>query len=339
MSTHLGFGNMKGGGESGTLESYDVGQKDNDYLRQLLDQAKSRQAMLGSEANKPTGVMDTINPDGSKQSVPFNPRTMPAAGLPTGLNAGQLGVNKGIEAQSAAPGQGAAASQIEDLTRDAKVKTAGAEAGARAGAELPYQLRLAQVHADLSLLNQKAIDEYKRAHPHATASELNRQSAAQTALTTIAENREMLEELDKQGLIGPLAGRAADIESGKIKAEDLFADKNQAKLAADYFASMRLLKSLAAVAHGGARGGGSVGMDHIFGQIISGIGDKSIVSGQLDALQRIMEKYANDPNSTPMGPEDIPGMPPKGPSALDKLRSRSSGIPMMAPVPSHGGRQ
>ncbi len=225
-----------------------------------------------------------------------------------------------------------------------EVDRAGKEAGARAKATLPYDAQLAQVRANVQLQRQQEMEEWKQDHPTATTQERNKASNAIAALGVSQEIRAMVQELDKRGVLGPLAGRAAEIAAGTVKAEDLFPDKATAKLVADYFSSVKLLSSLAAVTHGGARGGGSIQMVKQFEKVLSGTGDRSIIEGQLDALDRLMTHYKEHPRQpaaygvdgtpgiepnmqAPMVPGAAPGGPPAGAPTtaqqkLDLLRKR-----------------
>jgi hypothetical protein len=187
-------------------------------LSDLMLQNAAKQRSLKSAAapverksiNQQTGVNQ------SELVNPYDAIGQPA--LPTERTAEQEGQRTGGIATAAAPGQ----AKAEDILRPGKAKTAGAEAGARAAAEFPWQQKLAQVHADTSLLNSQKLDEWKAAHPKATAAELLQRHGATDARTMVADVRSMADEMEKRGMMGPLMGRGAQLASGTIKAEDLF---------------------------------------------------------------------------------------------------------------------
>lgn len=187
------------------------------------------------------------------------------------------------------------------------VSRAGQSAGAEAAATFPWSQKLAQTRADVSLMNQKEMDDYRNSHPKATADMLTQRNGAVHALSLIDEVKQLESEMDRRGMMGPLAGNAAKFASGKIKTEDLFHNPDDAQLAAEYFSEMGLLQKLAARVHGGARAAASPAMDAIFSKIVSGVGDKSIVNGQLDAVANVMNIYKDNPGAPTN--INIPGAP------------------------------
>lgn len=292
-----------------------------DFLTALQSQGAARRSMLESEAGKPNQVIYRANPDGSKTAIPVNPRTMSPEGITSEVDATQAGKNKGTTML---------AGELSPEVTAAKAGQEGAVTKAREAAQLPFQLKLAQVRADMSLLNQKAMDDYRKAHPAATADQVRKHDNAISALGAIQEARMMMDEMDKRGMLGALAGRASEVAAGKIKTSALFDKPEDAQLAADYFSSIKLLSSLAAVTHGGARGGGSIQMAERFSQILSGVGDKPIVTGQLNALERLMKHYVEHPDQP--GMLDIPSLQDPADQLLDQLRKR---VKPMTPVPGH----
>lgn len=200
----------------------------------------------------------------------------------------------------------------------AEAKGKGMNAGAEAGATFPWQEQLAQVRADRTLANETTLDDYKRAHPKATAGQLDQKAGAGHALTMIDQVRQLENAMDQQGMLGALKGRAADFMSGKLKSEQVFKNPEQAQLASEFFSEMGLLQKLAARVHGGVRAAASPMMAQQFEKIISGIGDRHIVDGQLNAVERVMKVYQDNPDA----PEliDIPGLnmnPTVGPQQID----------------------
>lgn len=271
--------------------------------------AQRQQKMADLKAGAPP-VNKTFMDQGVESSVSVNPWEDQGTVRPTERTGIEEGQRQGAIDQAAAPG--------------AAIK-AGAEAGARSQAEFPWQLKLAKTRADYALLNQKGMEDYKASHPKASQQEVNRASTATTAVGYSQEVRLMLDEMEKRGMLGPLSGRAYDIFQGKVKAEALFQNPDDAKLAANFFSSMKLLSSLAAVAHGGSRGGGSIQMVKQFESILNGIGDKSIITGQLDSLERLMEHYRTNP-AEPYVIENpsLQGGPPTAPQdPLSRAREKA----------------
>src|SRR2546425_430306 len=167
-------------------------------------------------------------------------------------------------------------------------RRAGLEAGARSQAEYPWQMKLAQIRADMNLLTRKNIYDYEQAHPKATAQELNRASAATAARGSINEVRVMLDEADKRHMLGPLASYWTEYATNpNIKSENFFRSKEDAQLASQMRSAFKLLSSMAAVAHGGARGGGSPMMSKFFEGIVNPHGDRVMTEGQLQALDNL----------------------------------------------------
>lgn len=302
------------GGFGPTMTALPTGGGDVDALKQLIAQRATKKAAL--EAQAPRTKVSSYNPvTGANEEQYYTTQNMPTGPVQTGPTPGQAGSNEATKKIAAlTPGVIAAESN-----------EAGSKKAAEEKAALPFQIKLAQTRANTALLNQESLDTYKREHPHATAQELNRVSNAKAALGAIADDRAMLDEMDKRGMLGPLAGRGYDIASGKIKSENLFKNPDDARLAADFFSNMRLTTSLAAVTHGGARGGGSPQMAAIFDRILNGVGDKSLTSGQLDAMERFMQRYATTPGSQLPDTvfDQIPGMNPNDPAnLLQQLRDR-----------------
>jgi hypothetical protein len=288
-------------------------------IETLLAQAEARRkAITGAE--KPV-EQNYINDAGVKVSERVNPYDAMGRVFQQERTGEQEGSRKGAEqlATLQTPGltetQIGTANQLEAGTRAEKVKTVGAETTAREAAQFPFQMRLAQTRADLQFQQKKEWDEWQTSHPKATTQERNKASNAIAALSSIGEIRQMLDEMDKRGLLGPISGRAAEIAAGRIKAEELFPNKEDATLAANYFSSMKLLSSLAAVTHGGARGGGSIQMVKQFEKVLSGTGDRSIIEGQLNAMERLMSHYKEHPEAP--APMEVPGIPKPGPQARD----------------------
>lgn len=207
----------------------------------------------------------------------------------------------------------------------ARVAEDSLKAGETAKAQFPWQMKLAQTRADMQIANQRAFDDYKKAHPGATAEQLNQARNAGSGLAIAGDVRAMLDEMDKRGMIGAIAGRGVELAEGKLKSEQLFRNPDDAKLAADYFSTVSLLQKLAAKVHGGVRAGASPEMAKQFATIISGVGDRSIIEGQLGAVERILKHYADNPENPatleiPGGTTPTAGNPAN--SKLDELRRR-----------------
>lgn len=291
-------------------------------IEELMKQvAAKKQAQLDALPRRE--IQGAIQPDGSKSTLVQDPM--------------QMGATKTEFSPQEQTGQ---AVDKQTALMPGAVKQAGQEAGARAAADFPWQSKLAQVRADNSLANATALDDYKRTHPKATSAQLDQRAGADHAIEMIGEVRQLEAEMNKRGLMGPLRGRGAQFAAGQIKAEDLFSNPDDAKLAAEFFSEIGFLSKLAARVHGGTRAASSPGMAAAFDKLVSGIGDESIVTGQLNSVERIMKIYQDNPGAPPL--VDIPGMSAPGtPTVLDKLNQlRQQGATAPTPmrhVPAHGG--
>ncbi len=279
--------------------------KDPTQVAKLTQLIADRQAQL--KANAPPELRKSVDANGVAQDQyqnkweQLNQPALPTE--PTGAQKGAQGLDQ-WQANEGSP---------ERLASD--VSQAGKKAGAEAAATLPFQAQLAKIHADTSLLSQKEMEDYRQTHPKLSTEEINKHDNATVALGTAQEARTMLDEMDKRGMMGPIASRGAELAGGKIKSEDLFANPDDAKLAAQYFSTMKLLASIAAKAHGGVRAVSSPGTMQYWNSIVSGIGDKPIVQGQLDAVEQIMKKYQADPHSSVEIPAlALPGGTTTGPA-------------------------
>lgn len=291
-------------------------QQDPTPIGDLIRQRTQREAAIkGGTTRVP---IEEMLPTGAKQSRYINPETQDAP-IPTGLGIVEQG---GLEDQA----------KRATLTTlgPALAAQQGREAGASAAAQYPWQQKLAQTHADISLLNQQEMDDYRREHPKATAEQVNRREKAQVALNSIADVRTMLGEMETRGMTGALLGRAAKLATGEIKSESLFANPTDAQLAGEFFSTIGLLTSLTANVHSGMRGAGSPTMLKYFQSLINGIGDVSITTGQLDALERLMQQYKDHPDAPAELP--IPGytagrVDPRTPldPTIQQLLDRSKG--------------
>lgn len=304
----------------GTLSSRNIGTEAAPDIQQLLAQRKAHNDALLAEASVPTEKVTIKNPDGSTTDKFVSKRD--AATYQTGLSAPQEGANKGIEATAAAPGIGAGQAAIERITRPGATARAGAMAGAEAKARLPFELQLAEKRANIALLDKQAFDEWKIAHPHATAQELTRRSSATTALATSSEIRSMIDEMEKRNMLGPLQGRLTDLEASRIKTEDVFKTPEDARLAAQFLSKTKLLTSLLANTHAGQRGAAGKDSMNRFEQIFNGIGDKANTLGQLDAMDELMRHYQEKPGSDQPDPDVLKNTKSPAMLKLEALRNR-----------------
>ncbi len=242
--------------------------------------------------NAQLGAKHTNAPQIAEDAASLERTTGPA-------KAATAGLTKGAELDAA-----------ETPARQAAVATgAGLIAGADAKAKLPYEKELAQTRANVQLLNQKEIDDYKKSHPGIPAEQLNKHANATSAITLIdSEIKPLYDEMAKRNMLGTLAGRAEEIATNKLKTEKLFPNPEDAQLAARFFDSSKLLSSLVAKTHGGARAISSQGTQNYFNQIFNGIGDPAILKGQLGSVYKLMQIYQDKPD-TPEG-FPIPGFDP-----------------------------
>lgn len=188
----------------------------------------------------------------------------------------------------------------------AEARGRGMTAGAEARSRFPFEASLAKTKADQSLLDKKAFEDYKLTHPQATATERDRANKATVANGMIeSQIMPMLEEMDKRGMLGPMAGRLDELFTNKAKTSELFKNPQDAQLAARFMDDSKLLSSLVANVHGGQRAVSGDQSRNYFQGIFNGIGDAPILRGQLGSIHDLMNRYAQHPESPDFLP--IPG--------------------------------
>lgn len=277
--------------------------------------AQNQAKVQGLRRAAPPVQRKFMNPAGIESEVTVNPYDDQGVERPTERTPEQEGARTGAVAVAAQPGTTAAKVAETNALAGPQARAAGMREAATSAAAYPWQVKIAQVRADNSLLAQKEMDDYKRTHPKLTGQELNRANTAITGQGYLRETRALMEEMAKRNLLGPVAGRVNEIMAGKIKAEDLFQNPDEAKLAANFFSSMGYLSSLIAVVHGGSKGGGSIQLVKEMQKQLNAGGDPSIIAGQMDALDRLLTHYREDPGRPePMqyptpGSEPAPGGP------------------------------
>lgn len=241
-----------------------------------------------------------------------------------------MDINKAVQTAGQSSGAEFDATHTPERMRAGAVET-GLKAGASEAAQFPYQQKLAQTRADLSLSNQTQMDDYRRSHPKATSASLDQKAGADHALSMIGDVRALADEMDKRGLLGAIAGRGAELAAGSIKSEQVFKRPEDAQLAAQFFSEMGLLQKLTARVHGGVRAAASPLMAQQFDKILSGIGDRSILEGQLSAVEQVMKTYAENPDAPallnipgfqPNAPQNQSGPPSIDPSILELLNRK-----------------
>jgi len=278
--------------------------------------AQNQAKVMGLRRATPPVERKFVNPQGVASEIAVNPYDDQGIERPTERTGEQEGQRVGDIATASQPAQTAAKVAETNALAGPQARAAGMKEAATSAAAYPWQVRLAQVRADNALQNQMDIDEYKRTHPKLTGQELNRANTAITGLGYLKETRALMDEMAKRNLLGPLAGRVNQIAAGTIKAEDLFQNPDEAKLAANFFSSMGYLSSLVAVVHGGSKGGGSIQLVNEMKKQLNAGGDPSIIQGQMDALDRLLTHYKEDPGRpepmqypTPGSQPATPGMP------------------------------
>lgn len=135
------------------------------------------------------------------------------------------------------------------------------------------------------------------------AQTLQQQHAAQMGLEHYGDFRQAVDDLTKAGLVGPVAGRAADYltTSGLDKA---LMSPDQARAFANFKAQTSLIKSNMAMVHGGARGGGSPEIAKRFDTLMSTHQSPEGLKGALDAFETWLKTYANAKDSSEMDAAD-----------------------------------
>lgn len=293
-----GGGDDSNGADSASpLPSRDITSKGiPDALRNLLAERQAKSAELG-QADAKEGVWKTLElADGTKKDF-FIPKSQYATYGVTPDQSGGLTVQQNAATQGSNEATKYVAANSPAVQQN-KATQAGLNSGAEHKAAFPFENQLDANRQMREQSRQQYMYDYERNHPKATADELNRLAAANSARDQIALVRSELDEMDKRGMIGPIAGRFNELSTGKIKAEQLFKDPNDARLAARFDGDVDLLGKLALKAHLGVRGAASPEQSKQFkANVLSAVGSKSIIQGQLDSLDDIMGVYQKDPNA------------------------------------------
>jgi hypothetical protein len=303
-------------------------------IQTLISQRAARDAQL--RQNMSPVPTEAYNPQTHAQETKFlpgDPRLLTGQTVQKAPTPGQAGENQGLQATAAQPALTAAEVAKTTALAGPQADAAALKAKAEAKAQMPFQLELAQTRANIAMQQKQEYELWQQSHPRATLQERNKASSAITALGTSQEMRSMLEVLDQKGILGPIQGRLQQFAAGAIKSEDLInaiesdgqLQPDDARLVADYFSKAKLLASLAAVTHGGTRGGGSIQMVKQFEKVLSPLGDKNLVLGQLDALDSLMNKYKEHPEV--VQPDlNIPGLaqPAPGSQPIDAARAKAA---------------
>jgi hypothetical protein len=175
-----------------------------------------------------------------------------------------------------------------------------------------------QVMGELKRLNVNVQD--------LTNADLTRRNVARTIEPKIEAVKEMAKQIDQMGLTGTLGGRWRKIVSGETAASDLSDLTPAQKQLVGKFATEAsgLLLSGIAMAHGGARGGGSPQLlEQIKQYLDPGNKDLNVYLGNLDGAKDFIHGYATMGQTTKpaagggAGPKDgdqkpitDPGYPP-----------------------------
>lgn len=228
--------------------------------------------------------------------------------------------------------------------------------------KLPVLREEEQMRANIQRQTHQLDRLFDLDHAAPTGQVRNRMSSAKDALNLIGQNEQLLDAMDKQGMMGPLKSRMAKMATGDVKsvglvkalfgdtstpagsqssidaasglAQETFPNEPQkAQLAAQYFAQMSYLQSLAAMVHGGQRGASSPNMLARFEKIIGSTGDTPIVKSELVAIRNLMNIYAKNGEAP-----DLLAIPDAAPSPTGLLRPGELG-PMLPQTPAQSAAQ
>lgn len=147
-------------------------------------------------------------------------------------------------------------------------------------------ISIGKVPGDVSVLPKSSTQP--------TAATRTSSEFAKTIIPHIDTMRDLVNQADAKGFIGPAAGRIyGDFLTGKVGTTG---DPEADKLLGRLRATDSLLKTGAMKVHFGARGGTQM-YDHFSDMLNSGKQSKAVLNGALDGIQDFMEGYAN-PGST-----------------------------------------
>lgn len=130
--------------------------------------------------------------------------------------------------------------------------------------------------------------------PKSSAQVLNRRDMAGSVGSHFQETSDLLDEADKRGLLGPMAGRTfAEFMGGKIGSTG---NAHDDELLGDLRMSLSMLRSGTASLHG--RSGANAGIaKEIERKMDEGFMDPNMIRGSLKSLKSWVDKYATKPGA------------------------------------------
>ena len=136
------------------------------------------------------------------------------------------------------------------------------------------------------------------------AQTLAQQHSAQIGLSQYPAMYDIVDTLDKQGMIGPTQSRL-NTALATTGLDAMLMNPQNAKNWTDFKGMLSLIKSNAAMVHGGARGGGSPEIAKRFDELVNPNMSATALRGGLNAFERWMTQYANAKSSSELDAADL----------------------------------
>jgi hypothetical protein len=322
------------GGESGgeeTLPSTQYGPTNRPPIQDLLNQRQENISSHDADIKRKLGIEEQTS-----QAQAHGQATGHAQGVheaaPTALQdeLTQRAAIDPLDVAKAGASQQAQFDSVNDIDRQhVAARGAGLKTGAEAAARFPYEKKLAETRLD----NQQKLLDYRNAHPSLSPQARDRATMAVDALDRVDTVRSLAQNIDKLGMMGPIAGILRDAQGKPEVAQRLIGavwnDRpEEQRIAGEFISSLGTLQTLIGMVHGGVRGGGSPQLLKHMQSIMNGSTDLPFFEGELDGIESLMNVYAKYPERYFSGhPFDRPAKDntdPAGPqlNTVDSILSR-----------------
>jgi hypothetical protein len=129
------------------------------------------------------------------------------------------------------------------------------------------------------------------------------QHAASVGLSQLPQMRQIIDTIDKQGHLGPVAGRLANAAT-QSGLDGVLYSPEASRAFNDFKTQASLMKSNMAMAHGGARGGASPQLAQRFDALINMNQTPAALRGGIDAFERWLTSYAGAKTSDELDAAD-----------------------------------
>lgn len=321
------------GGDGGeeTLPSTQYGPTNRPPIQDLLNQRQENISSQDAEIKRKLGIAEQTS-----QAQAHGQATGHAQGVheaaPTALE-DELTQRAAIDPLDVAKAGNTEGAQFDAVNTPARQATAARGAGGKAKAEAAARFPFEKDLASTRLENQQKLLDYRNAHPSLSPQARDRATMAVDALDRVDTVRSLAQNIDKLGMMGPIAGILRDAQGKPEVAQRLIGavwnDRpEEQRIAGEFISSLGTLQTLIGMVHGGVRGGGSPQLLKHMQSIMNGSTDLPFFEGELDGIESLMNVYAKYPERYFSGhPFDRPAKDntdPAGPqlNTVDSILSR-----------------